>query len=353
MGWKSRLGLSVRSFSLSCFSLWILSLVLVACQSVQVQTPGSTATAAIAQSATPVPGASATIVPAATETPTLVATETQAASATPRPAVPNFKYIVVILMENKEFETAMNSRAMPSFTGWARKYTLLSQEYAITHPSLPNYMALFSGETYYTSDIPDGPVSGANLADLVEASGRTWKDYQENMPAPCGLEDTRRYVQKHNPFVWFESVRNDPERCKRSVVPLTDLDTDLANQSLPNFSFIMPNLCNSAHDCDLDVTDAWLEGWVSRLMAYPGMLEDGLIVLTWDEGQGTHGCCGYDPAGGRVATVLISNQVRAGFEDKTPYTHYSLLKMMETAWNLQLLGHSGDANTTLIEAPFQ
>jgi phospholipase C len=325
MGWKNRYFLA----------LLLLSLILTACQSTPVP---ATATPALSLP-TQTTAASATAAPTASEGATLALTPTSVPSATPKPLVPNFKYIVVILMENKEFETAMNSRAMPNFTAWARSYTLLSQEYAITHPSLPNYMALFSGDTYYTSDLPDGPVNASNFADLVEASGRTWKDYQENMPAPCGLQDTLRYVQKHNPFVWFDSVRNNPERCKRSVVPLTNLDADLTNRTLPNFSFIMPNLCNSAHDCDL--------------MAYPGMMENGLILLTWDEGQGTHGCCGYDPAGGRVATVLISNRVRAGFEDKTPYTHYSLLKMIETAWNLPLLGHSGDASTTLVEAPFQ
>jgi acid phosphatase len=212
---------------------------------------------------------------------------------------------------------------------------------------------LFSGETFYTSDVPGGPVDAPNLADLIEASGRTWKDYQESMPAPCGVKDTLSYVQKHNPFIWFTSIRDNPERCSRSIVPLDQLDADLAAQQLPNFAFIMPNLCNSAHDCTLDVTDAWLGIWVKRLMDYPGMLDNGLIILTWDEGQGDHGCCGIDPAGGRVATVLISKRVRAGFQDDTPYTHYALLKMMSSAWNLPLLGHAADASTTLIEAPFK
>jgi hypothetical protein len=78
-----------------------------------------------------------------------------------------------------------------------------------------------------------------------------------------------------------------------------------------------------------------------------------LIVLTWDEGQGEHSCCGLSTGGGRIATVLISPLAKNGFEDVTPYTHYSLLRTISEAWGLPLVGHAADAETNLITAPWK
>jgi phospholipase C len=137
------------------------------------------------------------------------------------------------------------------------------------------------------------------------------------------------------------------------VIPLEELDADLANGTLPNFIFITPDICNDAHDCGLEVADAWLQGWVDKLQANPEFAADGLIVLTWDEGQGDHSCCGLATGGGRIATVLISPLAKNGFKDDTPYTHYSLLKTISEAWGLPLLGHAGDEETNLITTPWK
>lgn len=175
------------------------------------------------------------------------------------------------------------------------------------------------------------------------------------MPEPCFLGDRYPYAQKHNPFIYFDPIRLDEPRCKTHVLPLTALQGDLNAQSLPNFAFIVPNLCYSGHDCKLDLVDAWLKDMVDRLL--PVLEATGkpyLLVLTWDEGQGTHSCCDLPPlAGGRVATVLISPQAKHGFEDDTPYTHYSLLKTVSQAWGLEYLGHAADESNVLIEKPFQ
>ena len=151
--------------------------------------------------------------------------------------------------------------------------------------------------------------------------------------------------------MYFDSIRLDEERCRRSVVPLTELDADLAAGTLPDYVFITPNLCNSAHDCSLRTADLWLSRVAAYLLVYPAIARDGLIVLTWDEGQGDHGCCGYEPGGGRVATILISPLARSGFQDDTPYTHYSLLKTISAAWRLPELGLAQEAN--LITLPWK
>jgi len=281
-----------------------------------------------------------------------------APSATPIPIVPNFSHIAIIIFENKEFSAVVGNGDMAYFNLLAGAYTLLTQHYATTHPSLPNYISLIGGDTLGITDdcyYADCYLNAPSLPDLIEKSGRTWKTYQEAMPEPCFTGDTLRYVRKHNPFIFFDPIRLDAERCKRSIVPLTQMDADLAANNLPNFIFITPDICYSAHDCDLAVADKWLKKQMDKL--YPALDATGepyLIVLTFDEGQGKHSCCGLPAsAGGRVATVLVSPQARTGFQDSIPYSHYSLLKTISQAWGLPYLGHAADAETTLIVAPWK
>lgn len=245
---------------------------------------------------------------------------------------------------------------MAYFNLLASSYTLLTEHYATAHPSLPNYISLISGDTFgITANCEDCFINFLSLPDLIEESGRTWKTYQDDMPEPCFLGSTLRYAQKHNPFIYFDSIRLDAERCARSVVPLTQMDLDIAANDLPNFIFITPDICYSAHDCALELADGWLKEQMDKL--YPALEATGepyLLILTWDEGQGTHSCCGLpELAGGRVATVFISPQVKENFQDNTPYSHYSILKTIAEAWGLPYLGHAADAETTLITAPWK
>ena len=275
--------------------------------------------------------------------------------------VPAFEHIAIFVLENKEFDTVMGDPRMPNYNRWAQQYTLLTQHYAIRHPSLPNYIAMMAGSTLgIETNYPTRAVDAPSLPDLLEASGKTWKAYMDSMPEPCYLQDTLRYVQKHNPFVWFTSIRDNPDRCKKHIVPMPELATDLANGTLPDFMFIVPDLCNGAHDsysnpdqCQVNVADDWLGMWVNGLLADPSVAQNGLIILTWDEGQGDHTCCGLPTGGGRIATILISALAKPGFQDATPYTLYSLTKTIAAAWDLPELGHAADPQTTLITAPWK
>ena len=262
----------------------------------------------------------------------------------------------MIVFENKEFGTVIGNTDMPNFNKLANDYTLLTQFYAVRHPSLPNYLAMIGGDTFgITSDCNTCFVSAPSLPDLIETSGRTWKTYQEDMPEPCFLGDRGSYVQKHNPFLYFDAIRLNASRCNQSVVPLTSLQTDIDAGSLPNFMFITPNECNDAHSCPVSVTDQWLGNTLTQLTA--ALDKQGpnyLIVLTWDEGQGNHSCCGLpSSAGGRIAVVFISPLVKNNFQDTTPYTHYSLLKTISSAWGLPYLGHASGDNNALIVAPWK
>jgi phospholipase C len=287
---------------------------------------------------------------------TATSTSTLAPSPTSAPLVPNFETIVVIVFENKEFDRVVGNPDMPIFNQFANDYTLLTQHYAVTHPSLPNYIAMVSGDTFEIDrNCEDCFISAPSLPDLIETSGRTWKTYQEDMPKPCFVGSWGDYAQKHNPFMYFDPIRLDAARCERTVRPLSDLSSDLAAGSLPNFVFITPNLCNDAHNCWLGITDEWLGLQMQSLLNYfSANSQSFLIILTWDEGDSNASCCGLPAkAGGRIATILISPQVKNGFEDATPYTLYSLLKTIAEAWGLPYLGHAADENTALIVAPWK
>ena len=313
------------------------------------------------ETSTPVPPTAAvpatdTSTPIPPQTPVTATVPSPSLTPTPSSPVPPFAHIALILFENKEFGSVIGNSTAPVFNRLAQENTLLMQYYAITHPSLPNYIALIGGDTFgITSDCNDCFVNAPSLPDLIEASGRIWKAYQEDMPEPCYLGGTQRYAQKHDPFVYFDPIRLDQARCDRSVVPFPDLSADIQAGTLPNYIFITPNLCNDAHDCSLSVADNWLSTTIATLVpALDATGQPYLVVLTFDEGQGNHSCCGLPAnAGGRVATVLLSPQAKSGFQDDTPYTHYSLLKTISEAWGLDYLGHAADANNVLITAPWK
>ena len=280
-----------------------------------------------------------------------------AATVLPSAKVPNFDHIVIIIFENWDLEESLSDPLMPNFNKLANDFTLLTQYYGVKHPSLPNYIALMSGETFdITENCTDCFFNVTSLPDLIEASGRTWKTYQEDMPEPCYVGSDGNYEQKHNPFIYFDPVRLDKPRCEISVVPLAALPADIEAGSLSNFIFITPNICNDGHDCTLDVSDKWLDRQLDTLI--PALDAEGgsyLVVLMFEEADGDEGCCGLpeDAAGGHLPVVLLSPQVRRNFQDDTPYSHYSLLRTIADAWGLPYLGHAADLETTTILSPWK
>ena len=271
--------------------------------------------------------------------------------------IPVFDHIVLIMLENQNYSSVIGSNTqMPLLNALASQNVVLSNYFAVTHPSLPNYIALMSGSTQkITKDCTGCYVNKPNLADLIDASGRTWKAYLESMPTPCFVGNIGQYAQKHNPLIYFDSVRQNAARCNRSILPLTSLDGDLAKNSLPNFAYIMPDLCNSGYGCSAAVADKWVSGMVAKLQDSPALGNNSLIIIAFDEAgtADTSGCCGLSaPAGGQVPVVLISPSALPGVTDNTPYSHFSLLRTILTAWNLPLLGATANAATQAIIAPW-
>jgi len=266
--------------------------------------------------------------------------------------------VIVVVEENHSIGQIIGSPQAPFLNRLAAKGTLLTSYFAITHPSLPNYIAMVSGGTQgITSDCGGCNVDAPNLADQLEAAGISWKAYMEDLPAPCSDAHTAgAYAKKHNPFMYFASVRDHPGRCAK-VVPLDRLDADLAAGRLPRLVFVTPNLDHDMHgageggdDATLTATaDRWLEGLYGKLAASSAWRDDTRLVVTWDEGAGSEraGCCGGLATGGKVATMVTGRGVEPGRDDAT-YSHYALLRSIETLFHLPLLGHAADPATATI-----
>ena len=256
--------------------------------------------------------------------------------------------VFLLVMENKEYGDVVGNSAAPYLNQLAVDNTLVDQSYAIAHPSLPNYLALLAGDTFgITSDCTDCFLDRPNLVDALEARGRSWKAYMEGLPAPCFLEPGAGgflgvggggYALKHNPFLYFQDIRTNPARCNR-VVPLSQLDSDLASGHPPDFVWITPNLEHDTHDASVADGDRWLAAFIPRLLASPAWGAGTLLIITWDEGTTNAGCCGL-AAGGHVPTVLVQAGRPRGGHVTDPATHYSVLRTIEDALQVDRLGQS-------------
>ncbi|MEA2589821.1 MAG: phosphatidylinositol-3-phosphatase [Actinomycetota bacterium] len=244
-------------------------------------------------------------------------------------------------MENHSYGEVIGSSSAPYTNSLGHTYAMANNYFAIGHPSLPNYVALLGGSTFgITDDCTSCHVSNSlSLANQLQAAGISWTDYQEGMPSACftGPDSAAgQYAKKHNPFVYFDSVVNNPAICSH-VVPATQLSGDIASGHLPAFTWITPNLCNDTHDCSVTTGDNYLAGLVPGLLQALG--PHGALFLIWDESDGDNsGCCGGKAAGGHVPAILAGEGVRKGASSSVAYDHYSVLRTLEDNWGLAELG---------------
>ena len=269
-------------------------------------------------------------------------------------AVPAFSHIFVIVMENHEYGTIIGSPAAPYINRLAASNGLATNYFAASHPSLPNYLALTAGGTFgIASDCTTCFVNATNLADQVEASGRSWKAYMEDMPTPCYLGPwSGNYAMKHNPFVYFTDIRSNAARCAAHVVPFTQFGADMSRGQVPSFVWITPNMCDDMHDCGVATGDAWLASVVPTIITSAAFRNGGVLFITWDEGSTNAGCCA-DTWGGHVATLVISSSSISGFRSGVAENHYGLLRTIEDAFHLSHLGAAGWSSNVAMREYFR
>jgi hypothetical protein len=239
---------------------------------------------------------------------------------------PSFSHVFIVVEENHSYSQVVGNASMPYLNMLINNYGLATQYYANTHPSLPNYLWLTSGSgDGITTDVCPATVSQDNIVRHLDAAGISWRSYAENLPSVgfMGCSASGGYAAKHNPFVYFSDVKNSSID-QKNIVPFTQFGVDLANNSFPRYSFIVPNLCNDAHDCSLSVADAWLNTNIAPLLNsnlfQPG--GDGVLIIVFDEGtDSTNG-------GGQIAWVIVGPKVKQGYRSTTLYQHQNTLRLM-------------------------
>jgi hypothetical protein len=256
--------------------------------------------------------------------------------------VPCFSHIYLIVMENHEYGSIVGNSHAPYVNWLIQHYGLATNYHVVTHPSLPNYLALFAGSTFGIRDNRTYNLPARNVADQLAAHGRTWHVYAQDLPSRCytgtaadgGVDlvgGSGWYVRSHEPAISFTDISRNATRCGR-ITHLAGFSPTAAS-----FEVIVPNLTNDMHNGTIAQGDAFLRAFVPWITG-SASFATSLLVITWDEGTTSLG------GGGHVATIAISPAVRPGFRSSISHTHYSLLRTVEDAWSLGCLAHTCTAN---------
>jgi phospholipase C len=238
--------------------------------------------------------------------------------------VPLFGHVVLVVEENHSYSEVIGNSAMPYLNSLAAQYGLATQYYANTHPSIGNYFMLMTGQIVTNNDLFMGTIDVDNMVRELIAAGKTWKSYAESIPYHGFTGgDTYPYAKRHNPFSYFTDVVNSSTQVQ-NLVSLSQFQSDLANNQLPNFSYLVPNLLDDGHDGPLQVADAWLQHNVAPLISDSTFQADGLLIIVFDEANTNDSTNG----GGHVAALIISPKAKQGFHSTALYQHQSTLRLI-------------------------
>jgi acid phosphatase len=249
--------------------------------------------------------------------------------------LPSFGHVFTVVEENHDL-AQVDSTSMPYLWSLMTRYGMATQYYANTHPSIGNYFMMTAGKIVTNSDSYSATVTDDNIVRHLLAAGKTWKSYAEDQPSVGYTgQKTGLYARKHNPLSFYSDVVDDSTQIKR-LVPFTQFATDLAGDTLPNYSFIVPNLCNDAHDCDLPTADAWLQTHIAPLITSSTFQANGLLIIVFDEADSDN-----TNGGGRIVWTAVSSKAKAGYTSSVLYQHENTLRL--TAEGLGLTSYPGAA----------
>lgn len=242
------------------------------------------------------------------------------ASIPPSSALKPVSKVLVFIEENHSLEQMKGG--MPYAYGLARTFGYATDYTAITHPSLPNYLAIASGSTHGITDDMDPAgheLRGRTVLGQAIAAGMTAATYVDGMPNNCALTGGgNAYAPKHNPWAYFVDERAS---CMKYDVPIAGLGGAISSGRLPTVGMVIPNLNNDAHDGPLGTADAWFKGWMTKIMAGSDWTSGRLVVvLTADEDDRL--------SGNKVLTIVMNPRVK-GQVVTTPLSHYSLTRFLE------------------------
>ncbi len=269
--------------------------------------------------------------------------------------VPQFSHVVVVMEENASYTDVIGSNAMPYLNGLANKYSLATQYYGNTHPSIGNYFMLTTGKIETNDDGFSGTISDDNLARQFAKDGKTWKAYAESIPSAGYLGgDSGPYLKHHVPFAYFSDITGNSAQAA-NIVPFSSFSSDVAAGNLPNFSFVVPDARHDAHDCPsggqfcqqsdkLATADNWLQSNIATLIN-SSSFSDTLLVIVFDEGD----VADLTNGGGHVAAVVISPKAKMAYQGTGQYQHENLERLIGDALKLSSVPGAGGSSGTMGE----
>jgi len=246
----------------------------------------------------------------------------EGASPIPRPAPT--AHVFVIVMENRSYRQAL---AQPFTAHLAGQYAVATNDHAVAHPSLPNYLALTAGTTFGITDDDYHRLPETGIGWQLTRRGIPWRAYMEGMTGGC-FDSPYPYAVKHNPFAYYGGA------CPSNVVPLTRLPADLEGDT-PRFVWITPDLCHDGHDCSSRQADDFLAGIVPRILASPAWQRGGVLFITWDESS-------EEGDGNRVPAIVVAPDLVRHVTDRY-HDHYSVLATVEDRLGVPRLGEAAHA----------
>ncbi|MGN6246386.1 MAG: alkaline phosphatase family protein [Motilibacteraceae bacterium] len=320
---------------------------------------------------------------------------------------PAYQHMFVIMLENHSKSSVIGDANAPYINSLADHYGLAANYYGVTHPSMPNYVASIGGDNFGIQDDNDQNVVNldrTNLVDQLEGAHRSWAAYMEALPADKTArfgptvdgKDIALYAKKHNPFVLFDDIKNNPKRMAKVKDYDASFAADLAKGDVPNFVWISPDQCNDMHggvyatidgrpetpcpysDAKNDAADqqlkkqadAFVQRTVSTIMHSPAWRQGSAIFIVTDENDytGNKETGGWETAdglpsspyvqagdarvsaawpggtygGGLIPAVVVTSNGAHHTVSTKPYNHYSMLASIEQNFGLPLLRHAGD-----------
>ncbi len=240
------------------------------------------------------------------------------------PRLPSYDHVVVVVLENHSRNQVLGSPDAPFLTGLAAAGVNLTRSYAVTHPSQPNYIALFSGSTQgVTDDTCPHSFRTASLASQLLDSGRTFVGWSEGLPvAGSALCGSKLYARRHAPWTNFTNL---PQA--QVGRPLTQFPTDYTR--LPTVSWVIPDVCHDMHNCPVATGDAWARTQLGGYARW-ALTHNSLLVVTFDEDDASGGT-------NHISTVLSGAHLVPG-KSGQGLDHYGLLRTIEAFYGLKPLG---------------
>jgi len=253
-----------------------------------------------------------------------------------------FQRFYQIWLENTDYSDAAGDSTQKSLASLG---ITLTNYYAVTHPSEPNYCAAVAGD-YFGMDndhFLQIPANISTVVDLLDTKGISWAEYQEALPY-AGFEGfnysnqetfNNSYVRKHNPLILFESVTKNDTRLAL-IKNFTSFKADVDSKTLPQWAFFTPNMTDDGHDTNLSFASTWEKGFLQPLLNDSYFMNGTLLLLTFDENENYK-------LPNKAFSILIGGpgvipDSLKGTTDDTFYTHYSTISTVSVNWDLPSLG---------------